>query len=75
MNRILLLALGLLLFGCDTPNQTKENESSNAETIKDESVEIGSGNEISPQLEGVEDSATRMKVDTINSANEARERE
>jgi hypothetical protein len=68
MNRILLLVLGLLIFGCDQKKQPKNQE--NPETQTEESVEIGAGSEISPQLEGVADSATRMKVDPVSSAQE-----
>ena len=73
MNKILLLAFSLLLFSCDKKTQTHKTRTS--ETTANESVEMGSGTEISPQLEGVQDSAKRLEVDTISSAEEARERE
>ena len=60
MNRILLLAVGLILIGCN-----KERATGN--------LEEGSGTEISPQLKGVEDTAARLKVDTISSAKGAEE--
>ena len=74
MRKVLLLSIGLIFFGCEstTRNETTETTETNVnETNSDESVAEGSGSEISPQLEGIEDSAARLKVDTINSAQEA----
>ena len=74
MKNILLLATGLLIFGCENSNRTTESET-NSETISDESVEKGAGSEISPQLEGINDSAVRLNVDTISSSPEAQKTE
>ena len=71
MKNILLLATGLLFFGCEKANRTTETETKTTKTTTHKSVEKGAGTEISPQLEGLEDSASRLKVDTINSAKEA----
>jgi hypothetical protein len=73
MTRILLLALGLLIFGCDNSKGTIKN--GNKTENADESVDIGSGTEISPQLEGVKDSSTRLEVDTVSSAQEEKARQ
>jgi hypothetical protein len=75
MNRILLLALGLFIFGCDTSSGKRDTENNGTRTNTNESVQEGAGTEISPQLEGVEDSASRLKVDEIHSAEEAHDRE
>lgn len=77
MKKILLLALGLLFFGCDKSGRNSENAGANNSTSNDNptnSVQEGAGTEISPQLEGVADSASRLKVDTISSAQEAEQR-
>ncbi|MBK0402411.1 hypothetical protein I5M27_05405 [Adhaeribacter sp. BT258] len=78
MNRIFLLAFGLLVFGCDNAqknSETSENaagvENTSSEDNSNQSVQEGAGSEISPQLEGIEDSATRLKVDTISSSQDA----
>ena len=69
MKKILLLATGLLVFGCET-QRTETTRTTTTETNPDESVEIGAGTEISPQLEGIEDSASRLKVDPISAPRE-----
>lgn len=63
MKKIVLIAFVLFIFGCKKSDKT----------IEDQSVEIGSGTEISPNVVGVQDSAVRLKVDTISSAEEAHE--
>jgi len=69
MKKTLLLASGLLFFGCENANRTTEQETTTqTQTHTDESVEIGAGTEISPQLEGVEDSAARLEVDTVSNS-------
>jgi hypothetical protein len=78
MNKVLLLAVGLSFYGCDNAARNSENpentgaggENINSENNAAESVQEGAGSEISPQLEGIEDSAARLKVDTINSVQE-----
>jgi len=80
MNRILLVTLGLLIFGCDNASKKSENSENNPAGIENtssddnstESVQESAGSEISPQLEGIEDSAARLKVDTVNSTQKAR---
>ena len=80
MNRILLVTLGLLIFGCDNASKTSENSDNNSagvgntssEDNSTESVQEGAGTEISPQLEGINDSAARLKVDTVNSTQKAK---
>jgi hypothetical protein len=67
MKKIVLIAFVLFIFGCKKSDKTIEEQ----RTIEDQSVEIGSGTEISPQVVGVEDSAKRLEVDTISSAKEA----
>ena len=72
MNRILLVTLGLLFFGCDKASKKSENSENNPAGIENtssednstNSVQEGAGTEISPQLEGIDDSASRLKVDT-----------
>lgn len=75
MKKLTLLALSLVFFGCESSNksETTTTENTSAETETTTSVEEGAGSEISPQLEGIEDSAARLKVDTISSAAEAQE--
>ncbi|MFC5269789.1 hypothetical protein [Adhaeribacter terreus] len=68
MNRMLLLALGLFIFGCDNANHS--TNSTGTENTPSESVQEGAGSEISPQLEGIQDSAVRLQVDTISTAPE-----
>ena len=77
MDRILLMTLGLLVFGCDNASKKSENPDTNSAGIENtssednstESVQEGAGSEISPQLEGINDSATRLKVDTAGQEN------
>ena len=75
MKKVLLLATGILFLGCEstTRTETDATETTVDETTSDESVTEGAGSEISPQLEGIEDSAARLKVDTISSAQESQQ--
>ena len=68
MKKILIIGLGFFAFACSDANTTNEEAevetTTTEETLGDGDVEIGSGEEISPQLEGLEDTG-RLEVDTI----------
>ena len=71
MKKLLIIGVGFFAFACGDANTTNEEantetEITNEETLGDGDVEIGSGEEISPQLEGLEDTS-RLEVDTISS--------
>ncbi|MER2996756.1 hypothetical protein [Pontibacter populi] len=70
MKIILIIGLGFFAFACSDANTTNEEADTETttteETLGDGDVEIGSGEEISPQLEGLEDTG-RLEVDTISS--------
>lgn len=70
MKKILIIALGFFAFACGDANTTNDEADTETtttdETLGDGEVEIGSGEEISPQLEGLEDSG-RLEVDTLSS--------
>lgn len=70
MKKVLLLATGILFLGCESTTRTNTTETEVNHSNTDESVTEGAGTEISPQLEGIEDSASRLKVDTISAAPE-----
>ncbi len=77
MKKLLFLATCLFFFSCEknTRNsETHSTETHSTDTKTTESVEKGAGTEISPQLEGLEDSASRLKVDTISTAEDAQKR-
>ncbi|RNI24121.1 hypothetical protein [Rufibacter latericius] len=65
MKKLLIISLGTLTFACG--NTENSNLDSNT---ADESVEIGSGDEISPQLKSESDSSNALEVDTVSSAAE-----
>jgi len=73
MKKLLIISLGFFAFACGNADNTTANDAENETTIQDESVEIGSGEEVSPQLEYDADSA-RMEVDTLTSATDANQR-
>ena len=75
MKKILIFSLGLFIFGCDRANKKTETQNATSTTTEEQSVEKGAGTEISPQLVGVQDSAKRLKVDTINSPEKAHSKE
>lgn len=70
MKKILIIGLGFFAFACSDANTTNEEVTTETtttdETLGDGEVEIGSGEEISPQLEGLEDTAL-LEVDTLSS--------
>ncbi|QHL86365.1 hypothetical protein GU926_02465 [Nibribacter ruber] len=68
MKKVLMVATVLLGFGCGDSNTTTTRQTTQ-DMATDESVEIGAGDEISPQLEGDDDSA-RLRVDTVTSSQE-----
>ncbi len=69
MKKLLIIGLGFFAFACSDANTTNEEaqtETTNEETLGDGDVEIGSGEEISPQLELDEDSARLEVTDTLS---------
>ncbi|MBX0332307.1 hypothetical protein K3G39_03570 [Pontibacter sp. HSC-14F20] len=68
MKKTLIIFAGIFFFSCNSDNTTRdtarETDTRNTETT-DESVEIGSGEEISPQLDMQDDTAA-FEVDTIS---------
>ncbi|NEM99109.1 hypothetical protein [Pontibacter burrus] len=78
MKKILIIGLGFFAFACNdtnTTNKESDNEATRTEEAAGENdVEIGSGEEISPQLEGLEDTG-RLEVDTLSSAAEEQQRQ
>ena len=71
MKKLLIILLGTFAFACG--NADNDTEGTNNETTTEEDVEIGAGEEISPQLELEDDSAANFEVDTISSAREINE--
>ena len=70
MKKLLIILPGTFAFACgDAGNTTKD-----AATIE-ESVEKGTGEEISPQLVADSDFMERFDVDTVSSSTEINERE
>jgi hypothetical protein len=65
MKKAFIIFIGIFFFSCTTDNTTYETErdARNTETM-DESVEIGSGEEVSPQLDMRDDTAA-FDVDTV----------
>ena len=69
MKKLLIILLGTFAFACgNTDNETEGTN--NEETTIEEEVEMGAGEEISPQLELEDDSAENFEVDTVSSAGE-----
>ncbi|WP_181306567.1 hypothetical protein [Rufibacter sp. XAAS-G3-1] len=68
MKKLLIIGLGAFVFACGGGNETTRETTTDLSNT-DESVEIGSGQEISPQLEGDSDSA-HVDVDTVSNAQE-----
>jgi hypothetical protein len=72
MKKILFIALGAFTFACsDASDNTTSEEATMEENNMEESVEIGSGEEISPQLELDSGENRRLDVDTVSSQTEA----
>jgi hypothetical protein len=67
MKKALIIFIGIFFFSCNTDNTTRDTagdtDTRNTGTM-DESVEIGSGEEVSPQLDMSGDT-TAFEVDTI----------
>ncbi|PVY39479.1 hypothetical protein [Pontibacter virosus] len=67
MKKTLIIFAGIFFFSCSSDNTTRDTaddaDTRNTETM-DESVEIGSGEEISPQLDMQGDTAA-FEVDTV----------
>ncbi|SFG47049.1 hypothetical protein [Pontibacter chinhatensis] len=69
MKKIFLIALGAIAFACSdaADNRTTGSEDAAAgSTAVDENVEIGAGEEISPQLDLDSASNERLDVDTVS---------
>lgn len=66
MKKLLCILIGSLAIACGNGSE----KSSDREAAAEEDVEIGSGSEISPQLE-LDSSDARFEVDTISSTQEA----
>lgn len=62
MKKLLIICLGLFVFSCTPDRGVNEND----HATSNENVDIGSGEEINPQLEADNDSA-RLEVDTVSS--------
>ncbi len=67
MKKAFIIFIGIFFFSCTSDNTThdtdRETDTRNTETM-DESVEIGSGEEVSPQLDMQDDTAA-FEVDTV----------
>ena len=67
MKKLVIILFTSLAMACGDSS----NRSTDREAATEEDVEIGSGEEISPQLELDSAEDTRFEVDTISSSNEA----
>ena len=67
MKKLFIILFASLAMACGDSS----NRSTDREAAAEEDVEIGSGEEISPQLELDSAEDTRFDVDTISSSNEA----
>ena len=65
MRKLLIILMGALALACGNSDRSTENEAA-----AEEDVEVGSGEEISPQLE-LDSADNRFEVDSISSADEA----
>ena len=65
MKKAFIIFIGIFFFSCSSDNTTRDtaDDTRNTDTM-DESVEIGSGEEVSPQLDMSGDSAV-FDVDTV----------
>lgn len=68
MKKIFFIALGAIAFACSdaADNRTTGSEDAAGNTAVDENVEIGAGEEISPQLDLDSASNERLDVDTVS---------
>ena len=69
MKKLLTVLCASLVMACGDGN----DKSTGREAAAEEDVEIGSGEEISPQLE-LDSADSRFEVDTISSSNEAQKK-
>ncbi|WP_187261875.1 hypothetical protein [Pontibacter beigongshangensis] len=67
MKQLLFLLLATFAFACGNSDGNRTDTNREA-TTTDENVEIGSGNEINPQLELESDTSSALEVDTVTSA-------
>ena len=65
MKKLLIILMGSLALACGNSERSTENEAA-----AEEDVEMGSGEEISPQLE-LDSADNRFEVDSISSADDA----
>lgn len=68
MKKLLIILMGSLALACGNSERSTENEAA-----AEEDVEVGSGEEISPQLE-LDSADNRFEVDSISSADDAGEK-
>ena len=73
MKKLLIVLLGTFAFACGNNAGSEPEDTNSGETTIEEEVEIGAGEEISPQLELEDDSAANFEVDTVSSAAEINE--
>lgn len=69
MKKIFLIALGAVAFACSDAADNRTTGSENAaagSTDVEENVEIGAGEEVSPQLDLDSASNERLDVDTVS---------
>ncbi|MDX5347112.1 MAG: hypothetical protein LPJ89_01685 [Hymenobacteraceae bacterium] len=67
MKKLLFIGAVLFVFGCESTTRETEVETEETEVNADESVEIGSGEEITPQLELEDTTGRLLKVeDTLS---------
>jgi hypothetical protein len=65
MKKTLIIFIGIFFFSCNTDNTTRDTADDTRGTERmDESVEIGSGEEVSPQLDMEGDTGV-FDVDTV----------
>ena len=76
MKKTLIIFVGIFFFSCSSDNTTRDTagdaDNRNTETM-DESVEIGAGEEVSPQLDMEGDSAA-FDVDTVSTTDTSNQR-
>ncbi len=63
MKKTLIIFMGIFFFSCSSDNTTRDTADDTRGTM-DEDVEIGSGEEVSPQLDMQDDTAA-FEVDTV----------
>lgn len=68
MRKLLIILMGSLALACGNSDRSTENEAA-----AEDDVEVGSGEEISPQLE-LDSADNRFEVDSISSADDAKKK-